>query len=526
MYSYSKYFFRVGLTVSLALIFGSALLDAAPTGPTDAYSTVADRANDFHITLRSDSVAAGDVEKYLTYGWNGWSGRVIHWRYNDTDRPASIVASATAAVGRIQLAMSRWSAVCNIQFVYDGTTTSAASLASGTRDGVNAIAWGSLSGNTTGVTYVGASGFTGSAFTIDEADMVINSQFNPNLDAALSHEVGHLLGLKHSNQEGAVMSGPNTAPDPSTAYTSLTVLQADDIAGCRSLYGAPAGTSATPVALPSVTALAFRDTTVGSASGGQSVTLTNTGNATLFINSTVVSGSDFSLASTTCNAGSTLSPGASCAATARFTPTITGPRSATLSIAHNAMPSTTVVTLSGTGRAESAAPSTRVMVEYRYTPLDYYFVTSRDSDKSTLDAASGWVRTGASFLVYGAQQVGTRSITRFYFDRVARDTTRGSHFYTLLDSELIALANQNPTQSTAPGFAQNEGVDSYAFLPVVAGVGGSCGSGLLPVYRLFRGAFRFPDDPNHRFTTSVETYNAFVAQGWDGEGVNFCVPAS
>lgn len=526
MYLYSKYFFRVGLTLSFSLLFSCALVDAAPSSETVASPAATDRANDFHIILRSDSVAADDVQKYLTFGWNGWSGRVMHWRYNDASRPTSIVASAAAAVERIQSAMSRWSAVCNIQFVYDGTTTSAASLASSTRDGVNVISWGALSGNTTAVTYVGASSFTGSNFTLDEADMLINSQFNPNLDSTLSHEVGHLLGLKHSDQEGTVMSGPNTAPDPSTAYTSLTVLQADDIAGCRALYGAPAGTSASPVAFSSVTALAFADTTVGSASGGQSVTLTNTGNATLLIGSTIVSGSDFSLTSTTCNAGSTLSPDASCTAAARFTPTATGARRGTLSIAHNATPSSTVVTLSGTGRAGTLSPAKREMVEYRFAPLDYYFITSRDADKSTLDAASGWARTGASFLVYAAQQTGTRSITRFYFDRVARSAARGSHFYTLLDSEFITLTNQNPAQNTAPGLAQNEGIDSYAFLPVVAGVGGSCGSGLLPVYRLFRGAVRFPDDPNHRFTTSVSTYNAFVAQGWDGEGVNFCVPAS
>ena len=526
MYSHLKYFFRVGLTVSLSLMFGSALVDAAPSSEAAASASAADRANDFHIILRSDSDAADDVQKYLTFGWNGWSGRVMHWRYNDANRPASIVASASAAVARIQAAMSRWSAVCNIQFVYDGTTTRAASLASSTRDGDNVISWSALSGNTTSITYVGASGFTGSAFTLDEADMVMNSQFNPNLDSTLSHEVGHLLGLKHSDQEGSVMSGPNTAPDPSTAYTSLAVLQADDIAGCRSLYGAPAGSLASPVASATTATLAFADTTVGSLSAGQSVTLSNTGSAPLLINSAVVSASDFSLISTTCNAGSTLLPGASCAATARFAPTTTGARSATLTIAHNATPPSSVVTLSGIGRAATASPATRAMVEYRYAPLDYYFITSRDADKATLDAASGWVRTGASFLVYPTQQTGTRSITRFYFDRVARSAARGSHFYTLLDSELITLANQNPSQSTAPGLAQNEGVDAYAIVPVVAGVGGSCDSGLLPVYRLFRGAVRFPDDPNHRFTTSVSTYNALVAQGWDGEGVNFCVPAS
>jgi Matrixin/Repeat of unknown function (DUF5648) len=526
MSSYSNYLVSIALTFSVSLLPTCALADDAPASEHTSSPSAADRPNDFHVILRSDSEATEDVQKYLTFGWNGWSGRTVRWRYNDASRPASIVSSASAAVARIQSAMSRWSAVCNIQFVYDGTTTSPASLASNLRDGVNVIAWGTLSGNTTGITYAGASGFTGSAFTLDEADVLINSQFNPNFDSTLSHEVGHLLGLKHSDQEGAVMSGPNAAPDPSTVYTSLIVLQPDDIAGCRALYGAPTGTPSSPVASSSVTSLAFAETNVGSSSDGQTVALTNNGNAALQITSTIVSGSDFSLVSTTCNANAPLSPGATCSATVRFAPVATGVRGGTLTISHNATPSTTVVTLSGTGRAAALIPVKREMVEYRFVPLDYYFITSRDADKVTLDATSGWARTGSSFLVYAAQQTGTRGVSRFYFDRIARAGARGSHFYTLLDSDLVALANQNPTLSAAPGFAQNEGVDSYAFLPVVTGLGGFCEGSLLPVYRLFRGAARFPDDPNHRFTTSVASYNDFVAQGWIGEGVNFCVPAS
>jgi Matrixin/Abnormal spindle-like microcephaly-assoc'd, ASPM-SPD-2-Hydin/Repeat of unknown function (DUF5648) len=477
--------------------------------------------NDFHVYFNSESP---DAQKYLTFGWNGWAGRTVRWRYNDANRPANLAASAGAAIDRIQGAMSKWTAVCNVQFVYDGSTTAGASLATGARDGNNVVTWSALSGNTTGITYVGASGFTGQTFTLDEADMAINYQFNPALDSTLLHEVGHMLGLKHSNQENAVMSGPNTAPDPSTTYTALSTLQADDIAGCQALYGASPTSTARPIAATSVAAITFASTSVGAASASQSVTLTNTGTAALAINATTVSGGDFALTTTSCNAGTSLSPGASCVATARFTPTAAGARSGTLNIGHNAVPAITGIALSGVGVV--ATPTTRQMIEYRFAPLDYYFITSRDSEKAALDATSGFARTGASFLVYAQAQAGARPITRFYFDRVALGNTRGSHFYTLLDSDLLTLAQQNPTQSTAPGFAQNEGVDSYAFAPLIPGTGGTCAAGLLPVYRLFRGAARFPDNPNHRFTTSVSTYNSFVAQGWEGEGVNFCVPSN
>ena len=101
---------------------------------------------------------------------------------------------------------------------------------------------------------------------------------------------------------------------------------------------------------------------------------------------------------------------------------------------------------------------------------------------------------------------------------------RGSHFYTLVDAELIALTGLNTGNVTGPKLPFSEGADSFAFLPLVEGVGGSCAPSLVPVLRVFRGNARFPDDPNHRFTTSTAIYNSFVAQGWDGEGVKFCVP--
>ena len=527
-----KFIFRACLTSAVGLLLVSAAgSQPAPTAATTPIAPTAHvAANDFHVILLNHSV---DSQKYLTYGWNGWSGRTVRWRYNDANRPSAMVPSTSAAVSRLQSAMGKWSAACNVQFVYDGTTTATPSLALGSRDGVNVIAWAALSGNTTGITYVGASGFTGQTFTVDEADMVLNYQFNPSLDSTMLHELGHMLGLKHSNQENAVMSGPNTAPDVSTAYTSLATLQADDVAGCVSLYGSsgtappPPVITTAPIATVSVSTLGFADTTVGSTSVGPSVTLTNTGNAALNINFTSVSGSDFLLASTTCTANTSLSPGASCTATARFTPSTTGTRSGVMSFGHNAAPATSTVSLTGRGvAAQPSLPATRAMVEYRYAPLDYYFITSRDTDKATLDTTSGFARTGASFLVYTQAEGALRPITRFYFDRVALGNTRGSHFYTLLESDLQTLARQNPSSSTAPGFAQNEGIDSYAYAPLVPGVGGSCGSGLLPVYRLFRGAARFPDNPNHRFTVNVATYNSFVALGWDGEGVNFCVPAN
>ncbi len=181
-------------------------------------------------------------------------------------------------------------------------------------------------------------------------------------------------------------------------------------------------------------------------------------------------------------------------------------------------------TVSATFSTTTTAPSTARMIEYRHPSLDYYFITSRPAEIALLDATPPFVRTGQSFLVFTNSAIGAHPITRFYFDKVAVGGLRGSHFYTLVDAELLALVGLNPTNAPLPKLPVSEGVDSFAFLPLVEGIGGSCAAGLTPVFRLFRGNARFPDNPNHRFTTSLAIFNDFVAQGWDGEGVKFCVP--
>ena len=195
------------------------------------------RTNDFFIVLPRLS---GDESKFLTYGWNGFAGNLVRWKYNDTNRLPSLVSSADA-VSRIQSAMSKWTTVCNINFQYDGLTSSPASLAANNSDNLNVIAWGPLSGNTTGVTYGTASGSSAAGpFTLYESDMVLNNAFNPAVDKTLLHEVGHMIGIAHSDVQNAVMSGP-----PLTNYVSLNSLSADDISGCQNLYGPPVATTRT-----------------------------------------------------------------------------------------------------------------------------------------------------------------------------------------------------------------------------------------------------------------------------------------
>lgn len=168
------------------------------------------------------------------------------------------------------------------------------------------------------------------------------------------------------------------------------------------------------------------------------------------------------------------------------------------------------------------------MVEYRHVSLDYFFMTSRHGEKILLNNLGTIFAptTNPSFKVHSnpLAAANLKPITRYYFDQIARGNSRGSHFYTLLDAENATLRALNPGNANVPRLPQDEGVDSFAFLPVTEGVGGSCAAGQRPVYRAFRGQTRFPDDPNHRFTTDLALYTSLVNAGWDGEGVRFCVP--
>ena len=84
------------------------------------------------------------------------------------------------------------------------------------------------------------------------------------------------------------------------------------------------------------------------------MTLTNSGTAPLTINSIGLTGAnagDFGQTNTCPLAPSTLAVGASCAISATFTPTATGGRTASVSIADDAPGGPHTVALSGTGIA-------------------------------------------------------------------------------------------------------------------------------------------------------------------------------
>jgi hypothetical protein len=109
------------------------------------------------------------------------------------------------------------------------------------------------------------------------------------------------------------------------------------------------GTATSALVGLSPTSLAFGNQSVDVTSTAQTVTLSNTGNTALSITSLALTGtnaSDFAQANT---CGSSLAAGANCTIVVMFTPSVTGTRAASLSIADNASGSPQTVPLSGAG---------------------------------------------------------------------------------------------------------------------------------------------------------------------------------
>jgi putative Ig domain-containing protein/ASPM-SPD-2-Hydin domain-containing protein len=118
---------------------------------------------------------------------------------------------------------------------------------------------------------------------------------------------------------------------------------------------APAAQAAAAVTF-TPTSLTFPTEPIGTTSPAQSVSVANTGDAGLFINSAAITGQtlDFTVVNDGCS-GLTLAPGASCAMSITFKPTASGTRTAALTVTDNAPSSPQSAPLIGTGSGTNPA---------------------------------------------------------------------------------------------------------------------------------------------------------------------------
>jgi len=127
-----------------------------------------------------------------------------------------------------------------------------------------------------------------------------------------------------------------------TGTRNGSLLVSDNAAGSPQSV-ALTGTGAAPTAVVSPGSLTFGNQNLGTTSAPQTVTLSNTGTATLTVSGIVTSG-DFAQ---TNNCGGSVAAGGSCTINVTFAPTATGTRTGSLTITDNANNSPQVVSLTG-----------------------------------------------------------------------------------------------------------------------------------------------------------------------------------
>jgi hypothetical protein len=158
-------------------------------------------------------------------------------------------------------------------------------------------------------------------------------------------------------------------PEASLFATSLLLI---------GVWTACGGASSPPPAAPNVslspTGLTFSQQYVGTTSAVQNLTLTNTGNAALYIVSVGFTGTNPGDFSQTNTCGSIVAAGANCSVSVTFAPTAAGARSASLGITDNASNSPQTVNLTGTA-VSGTPPGTYPVVVNAVCATDSHSVT-------------------------------------------------------------------------------------------------------------------------------------------------------
>ena len=185
------------------------------------------------------------VGAYTTEGHSWGTSRVSYYV-----NPSNKYVADAAAVAAVQTAASAWTGAANIQLVYAGTT-SGSTLA---MDGKNQVFFRDDSSGYIAETYW----WYDSTGHLVDADIMYheNNKFYAGnvgcpgdgyyIENTGAHEFGHVLGLGHSSIDVATMW-----PSSYACEVTRETLDADDVAGLKSLYGGSSTTTLAPPSAPS-----------------------------------------------------------------------------------------------------------------------------------------------------------------------------------------------------------------------------------------------------------------------------------
>ena len=171
---------------------------------------------------------------------------------------------------------------------------------------------------------------------------------------ALILSPGSVPGSSDSSGSFRIQKDPYSSSTCQVTVSDGSSSKSATLSGCTPSSPPPSSpppSTSAPAVTFTPSSLTFPAQDTGTTSASQSITVANSGSASLFINSAQVKGADpldFTATSDGCS-GLTLAPGSSCVMSVNFHPTNTGTRSASLIITDNAPNSPQTASITGTG---------------------------------------------------------------------------------------------------------------------------------------------------------------------------------